>query len=370
MINVAHINLSPLGKGGIERLLVEFFRYFQGHDIQNQFCILDSHNEMSRALVQDGCVIESMERSAKGFDWRVYSRLLRYLRRSKPDIVHIHGNPGLMFGVPAALCAGIKNIVYTCHFSRSRHSRLRHRVLGSLLNRAKACIAVSQAAKDVLVEHYHQSGDRIRIIHNGVDTKKFVPSSDLWLRKELTVGFCGVFRPEKQIPLLISSVAPLLKQGKVKKLLLVGDGPEMDQCRRAATDLGVQNETEFAGAHADVRPYLRRMDIFVLPSREEAMPVALLEAMSHGCAVVGSQVGGIPEVIEDGVSGLVIPEGNEAALTSRLCDLANDEELRHRYGRAARQRVEDSFSLDAMMDGYAQLYREVASPKFRQQVAI
>lgn len=361
MINVLHINLSPLGKGGIERLLVDFFRYFRGQDIQHQFCILNSHNEISRGLLDEGCVIDSMDRATKGFDWRLYGRLYRHLKRRRPDIVHIHGNPGLTFGVPAAMCAGIKNIVYTCHFSRSGHSRLKHRALGTLLNRTSACIAVSHAARDVLVADYHQRAERVQVIYNGVDMKKFAPAAQADHSAKLTVGFCGVFRPEKQIPLLIRSFASVVKSGISAKLLLVGDGPEMPACREAVATCGIHDEVEFAGSQSDVQPFLQRMDLFVLPSREEAMPVALLEAMSQGCAVIGSNVGGIPEVIEHEVSGLLVPSGDEAALSAALLGLASDSVLQSRYGRSARLRVEEKFSLTAMMESYAELYRGLTS---------
>jgi glycosyltransferase involved in cell wall biosynthesis len=361
MIKVLHINLSPLGKGGIERLLVDFFRYFRGQDIQHQFCILNGHNEISRGLLHEGCVIDSMNRATDGFDWRLYGRLYLHLKSCRPDIVHIHGNPGLMFGVPAALCAGINKIVYTCHFSRSGHSKLRHRVLGMLLNRTSACIAVSRAARDVLVADYHQRAERIQVIYNGVDIAKWASAIHADRGNKLTVGFCGVFRPEKQIPILIRSFASLLKAGNAAKLLLIGDGPEMQVCREVVANCGIHADVEFAGSQSDVQPFLRRIDVFVLPSREEAMPVALLEAMSQGCAAVGSNVGGIPEVIQHDVSGVLIPSGDEGALSAALLRLASDPALRARYGRLARLRVEERFSLTAMMESYAELYRGLIS---------
>lgn len=367
MIDIVHINLSPLGKGGIERLLVEFYHYFHGKDMHHRFCILNSHNEVSLGLVNRGCVIDSMERSARGFDWGLYLRLYKFLKKSKPDIVHIHGNPGLLFGVPAARCAGIENIVYTCHFSQSGHSWLRHRLLGSLLSRTSARIAVSRAAQRVLVEEYHQPAERIQVIYNGVDTGRFAPSTRASRDGECTIGFCGVFRPEKQIPLLIRSVASMRRSGIGVKLLLVGDGPELRVCQETVADCGIRESVVFAGSQVDVQPFLAQMDIFVLPSREEAMPVALLEAMAQGCAAVGSNVGGIPEVIEDGFSGELVPSGNEFALTESLRRLVQDRELREQYGRAARARIENHFSLPAMMESYADLYQRLMQKQSHQR---
>jgi glycosyltransferase involved in cell wall biosynthesis len=193
----------------------------------------------------------------------------------------------------------------------------------------------------------------VEVVYNGVDLLRFAAPPPADPAAVPVIGFCGVFRPEKQLPVLIEAFAQLRRQGLAARLLLVGDGPTMPECRARTEQCGVTEDVTFAGEQADVRAFLRRMDVFVLPSRNEAMPVALLEAMAMERAVVASNVGGIPEVIVDGESGLLTPSGDMQRLGSALAQLVTDPTLRRQLGIAARQRVEERFSLDAMMGQYA-----------------
>lgn len=358
-MRIVHVNLSPPGYGGIERLLVDFLRYFRGSEFDVELCILSGGNDVSRDLSAQGYDIAQLDRRAGRFDWGLWRRLANHLRLVKCDVVHLHGNPGLTFGVPAAILAGRPRVVYTCHFSQSRHSAVRHALLGGLLRLVDSKVAVSDAARDILVRQYHQRRDSITVIRNGVDLQLFqereVPTPGL----PVEIGFCGLFRPAKQIPLLIEAVARLRGEAQSVRLSLVGDGVEMERCRQRAADLGISDIVSFHGSVMDVRKLVGRMDIFVLPSREEALPVALLEAMALGCAPVASRVGGIPEVIEDGKSGILVEPGDEQRLTAALRHLVTDRGERLRIGREARNRVAAEFSMETMMSRYAALYRRL-----------
>jgi len=358
-MRVVHINLSPPGNGGIERLLVDFLRVgtSQGHDVEA--CVLGALNPVSQDLIAEGYRITALNRSTNGFDWTLHSRLARFLRREKFDMVHIHGNPGVTFGVPAALLSGRWATVYTCHFSESKYPWWRHRLLGSLLDCTRAKVAVSAAARHVLVDKYHQSADNVRIIYNGVDLERFSPRDSIQ-HAELTFGFCGVLRPEKQVPLLIRCFADVLKTGVKARLSIVGDGVEMSRCRATVAEHGLENHVVFHGLQKDIRPFVREMDVFCLPSSQEAMPVALLEAMALGCTPVASDVGGIAEVVEHATSGLLVPSGDADRWFDALCTVARNADQRRAFSRAARARIEAKFSLREMMSQYDALYRQIA----------
>ncbi|MBI1345273.1 glycosyltransferase [bacterium] len=358
-MRIVHINLSPPGNGGIERLLVDFLRVgkSQGHDVEA--CVLGSLNAVSQDLIGEGYRITALNRSTQGFDWTLHARLAAFLRREKFDVVHIHGNPGVTFGVPAALLSGRWATVYTCHFSESKYPWWRHRLLGSLLDCTRAKVAVSSAARDVLVSKYHQSVDGVRIIYNGVDLERFTPRAGT-NSEELTFGFCGVLRPEKQVPLLIRCFAEMLKTGVKARLSIVGDGVEMSRCRQTVAECGIEDRVIFHGLQKDIRPFVREMDVFCLPSSQEAMPVALLEAMALGCTPVASDVGGIAEVVEHESSGLLVPSGDEARWFEALCTVAHDPGQRRTFSQTARTRIETKFSLREMMSQYDALYQQIA----------
>lgn len=359
-IRVLHINLAPPGTGGIERLLVNFFDCLHGDDFDISLCILDGESATGKQLEARGCKLWTLHRKRDGFDRGVYPRLTRVLQDYRPDIVHMHGTGCLIFGSPAARWAGIGNLVFTSHSSLLRPFSMRRAVLASLLRWTPGRVAVSEAARRVLVRNYRVSRKSVAVIYNGVDLARFAPTPKN-PANEITIGFCGVFRPEKRLPLLIEAFAQLRQRGRGARLLLVGDGVAMSECRQLVQSLGIADRVTFAGEQADVRPMLQEMDVFVLPSRIEAMPVALLEAMALEKAVIASAVGGIPEIVEDGVSGLLTRKGEVAELTNALARLQGDGELRQRLASAARRRVEEKFSLEQMMRQYANLYRRLAS---------
>ena len=356
-MRIVHVNLSPPGYGGIERLLIDFLRYFRGTDFDVELCILGKENELSSTLLADGYHIAHLGRRPGSVDWHLWRRLGRHLAERRCDIVHLHGNPGLMFGVPATRLYARARIVYTCHFSQSPHSFLKHAMLGMLLNSVDRRVAVSRAARDILVQKYHQRSQTIQIIHNGVDTDSFRYCERDAAARHVVIGFCGLFRREKQIPRLLDSVSALQREGLPVRLSLIGDGPEFTLCRDRAVALGLNGIVTFHGTVPDVRQLISEMDVFVLPSREEAMPVALLEAMAVGCAPVASKVGGIPEVIEHERSGVLVSPDDANALTDTLRRLVTDRTDRLRLGAAARKRIEAEFSLAAMMSNYIELYR-------------
>jgi glycosyltransferase involved in cell wall biosynthesis len=357
-VRVLHINLAPPGKGGIERLLVNFFDSLHGDEFEISLCILDGDSETGKQLEGRGCKIWTLHRDPNRFDRSIYPRLTRLLRDYRPDIVHMHGAGCLLFGVPAARWAGIRNLVFTSHSSLLRPFSMRRAVLAGLLRLVSGRVAVSEAARGVLVQNYRVARKTVDVIYNGVDVARFQPACSE-RTSDLTIGFCGVFRPEKQLPLLIEAGAQLRERGFSARLLLVGDGPAMPECRRLVESRKLADAVTFAGEQSDVRPFLEQMDIFVLPSRIEAMPVALLEAMALGKTAVGSAVGGIPEIIEDGVSGLLLQRAEAGELAAVLARLLDDQELRQRLAAAARRRVEEGFSLNRMMSQYADLYRRL-----------
>jgi glycosyltransferase involved in cell wall biosynthesis len=357
-IRVLHLNLAPPGTGGIERLLVSFFDCLHGNDFDISLCILDGESATGKELEARGCKIWTLHRKQDGFDRSIYPRLAGLLQGQRPDIVHMHGSGCLLFGVPAARWAGIGTLAFTSHSSLPQPFSIRRAVLASLLRLVPGRVAVSESARRVLGQNYRLPRSTVNVIYNGVDLARFAPAPK-GPADDLTIGFCGVFRPEKRVPLLIEAFAQLLERGSKARLLLVGAGNAMVECRQLVERLGIGGRVTFAGEQTDVRPFLQHMDVFVLPSRIEAMPVALLEAMALGKAVIASAVGGIPEIVEDGVSGLLIRTGEVAELAEALDRLQNNAGLRQRLASAARRRMEEKFSLEQMMRQYADLYRKL-----------
>ncbi len=211
-------------------------------------------------------------------------------------------------------------------------------------------------------------GDRIRSIPNGVDTRRFSPVGDAErrrLRRELalppvpTALYAGRLAAEKGVDLLIDAWAHLRRRGVLALLCVVGDGPERSALERRARDHGILGAVRFASATDDVVPWLRAADAFVLPSRQEGLSVALLEAMASGLAVVATDVGGTREAAGD--AALLVPAGRPPALAEALCAVLGNREAARALGGKARRRAVERFGILEAARRHLELYEEVAA---------
>lgn len=216
-------------------------------------------------------------------------------------------------------------------------------------------VASSNAVRRFLVDGYRIPDEKIVTIHNGWQG---TPASNPSTRyPHTTIGSVGNLRDEKGHATLIEAFADV-RSSHEARLLLVGDGPLRSALEQQATDLGVRDDVEFTGAVADVWPYLEQMDIFVLPSKHEALGIAALEAMAAGVPVVASDVGGIPEIVENDRTGLLVPPQDPRALAERIERLLTHPELAETFRVAARRSVE-SHRMGAMVDRYFDLYESL-----------
>jgi glycosyltransferase involved in cell wall biosynthesis len=197
---------------------------------------------------------------------------------------------------------------------------------------------------------------KVRVVRLGVDTVRFSPQT-VTAKQQVVIGCIGRLVPAKAQQLLLESVAEL---SVVVQVELVGDGPDRSALETAAKHLGISGRVRFHGAlsHAATGAVLRGVDVFVLPSFAEGIPVALMEAMALGLPCVSTYVAGIPELIQDGVDGLLVPAANGEALTAAIERLVTDESLRAKLGQAARQKVCRMYDLNRNLLLRAKLLKE------------
>jgi glycosyltransferase involved in cell wall biosynthesis len=184
----------------------------------------------------------------------------------------------------------------------------------------------------------------------------------------LVIGVVCALRPEKGLPTLLQAFAKVvsgpssaLRSGL--RLVVVGSGPMLETLQALKIELGLQNKCHFEPSTSDVAGWLRAIDIFVLPSLSEALSNALMEAMACGCAVVASEVGGNPELVSDGTTGLLFRAGNAVELADRLERLIVDENLRTRVGVVASESVRQRFSIEASVRRMEEIYEELLGSK-------
>ncbi len=298
-------------------------------------------------------------------------RALLWLR-NEVDVLHAHQllSPATV-GLLAAALTGLPLVVnpHACGsigdvsvLSATRVGRLR---LRAVVERASAFVAVSQAIRDELVA-VGASPASIWNITNGVDADRFSPvlaGEKRMFRRALGFGdgplvvFAGRLAPEKGVDVLLDAWPRLVARVPGARLCLMGSGGEEARLREQAHALRIEDSVRFTGGVDDVAPYVRVADVAVLPSRSEGMPVALLEAMSCAVPVVATRVGGSAEVLDDGVTGQLVPVESPQALAAAMAEALLERAPAARRAEAARAHVLAHHAMDAVADDFLSLYQ-------------
>ncbi len=293
-------------------------------------------------LAEQGLPVHHLGRHR--FDPRILTDLVALARRRRIRILHVHGYAAADFGRLAARLAGTRLVLHE-HFAdpaMPAYQGLADRVLAPLTDRA---VAVSHSTRDFLVRERFVPADRVRLIWNGAPLDEFAPAGPeraRRVRRELglpengpVVGSIGRLNAQKGHRFLLEAAAPLCRRQDDLRVLVVGDGDLMEELRGQAAGLGVADRVVFAGHRTDVPDLLAALDVFCISSLYEGTPLALFEAMAAGRAVVSTAVDGCREILEDGVSGLLVPPGDAAALEAALDRVLADAGLRDSLGRRA-----------------------------------
>lgn len=288
----------------------------------------------------------------------------------RPDVVHFHaGRLGAMYpAIVASRFARVPARLLTVHNAILLRSAPQRFFEARVLNSLDRIVAVSAAVKQDLVEKKKAAPEKVEVIANGVDAAEFdVLESAAAIRAELgieadalVVGAVARLHPDKGIDLLLRASVELKARWPAFRTVIVGAGAEEQSLRELAATERIAGIVHFTGYRADARRLMRAADIIVVPSRREGQPFALIEAMAARKAVVAANVGGIPETVLNGVTGLLFPPENVAALADAIERLLSDANLRATMGAAARERVEREFSEAAMVRKTAALYEELS----------
>jgi glycosyltransferase involved in cell wall biosynthesis len=331
--------------------------------------LLDEIGPLGEDLRSAGVPVHVLGRRA-GVDAALGRRLGAAFRRERVDVVHAHQyTPWFYAGLGAAWGFGRPRLLFTEH---GRHYPDRRRPKRVVFNRLLApltdgLVAVSGFIRDCLRDNEGLPESRIRILYNGIDPSRFESEPDrAALRAEQRVGpddpvigIAARFAPVKDHATLLRAFARVRERMPPAKLVLAGDGPLRADLERQATESGVADGVRFLGVRRDVPALLRTWDVFCLSSLSEGTSVTLLEAMASEVPAVTTAVGGNPEIVDEGVTGLLAPRGDDEALAARLLEVLGDRERARAMGRAGRERVLERFTFDGMAGGYAELYDEL-----------
>ncbi len=313
-------------------------------------------------------VVPHLEREIRPFeDLRGLRELVRLMGRIQPDIVHAHTFKAGFLGRFAAKRLKIA-CVYTVHmWPFGRAVPLSWRVAAPLCERLAAgwcdrVITVSELGVEIAAKHGICDSSKLISIWNGIPDHPARARLDR--DGDLSCTMVARFTDFKDHALLLRAFSEISGE---TRLLLVGDGGTLASVKKLAEQLGIRERVEFAGARSDVPELLAQTDVFVLASKQETLPISILEAMRAGLPVIASDVGGISEEVIDGETGLLVPPGSVEALSGALKLLLSDKRLRRCMGRAGRKRFEKLFLADAMIRRTGALYEEVLEERLARR---
>lgn len=299
-------------------------------------------------------------------------RLVRFLRRAEIDVFHAHLFEPAVIGLPAAVLAGTRVRILTRHYSdyHTRIDRRWHTRLDQLCTTmSHAVIAVSRHTAQHLVEREGAPPEKVHVVLNGIDFERVRPSdprSRERLRSELNVGESYVLltaarlHPEKGYEHLFAALPGIMAQLDRRCVLLIAGTSALEaHYRELARSLGLEAAVRFLGYRTDIADLMLSADLFVLASVAEAFGLVLAEALYLGVPVVATRVGGIPEIVDDGVDGVLVPPGDSAALAQAVVELLRNPGRRAALAGAGRAKVERRFRFVDMMRSYERIYEEL-----------
>ena len=370
-LTIAHV-LGSFGMGGAERVALDLATAQKQLGLEVLVVSLDGGTEgplgpMFRAA---GIPVHTVAKRP-GIDLSLPPRVARLLARARVTVVHTHNPSPLIYAAPAARAVGAA-VVHTKHgegHMGSRGEKLLRKLAAPL---AQVFVAVSRETAAQARAQRDCPAARLTVVTNGIDVDRFAPDAETRraVRDDLSipqdawvVGTVGRVDHNKNQPALVRAAAPLLGPGL--HLVLIGDGPAMDELRSVVDGLDARAFVHVLGRRTDAGRLYRALDVFALPSLSEGLPLVIPEAMACALPVVSTAVGGIPAVVSDGETGLLVPPGDEEALRRALALLHVDRERARAMGQAGRARALAAYSVERMNREYLALYERALADSGR-----
>ncbi len=370
-IRVLHLTSTRYGIGGVEKLLLDMSDKYDPDRFDvfycNLFCDADGQGVFPAAMRQRGLSVYEVKGRSLSDIPQMVSGLARLLRQERFDILHLHMLQATIVGGLAVKFARGTKVVVTKHYTDDLSSQnpVVKRLGHHYTRMAGHIIAISEHVKADMVRISIPVA-RITVIYNGTDIEHFdrraaVPShlEPAGAKDRLLIGTVGSLTPRKGHRHLIEAMPEIVKELGSVHLFVIGEGPEKQELEQLRVSLGLESVITMLGFQDEVAPLLTELDLYVHPSIHEPFGIAILEAMAARKCVVATAVGGVPEIVLDGVTGYLVPPGEPAALSNTISNALRHRDKAIEMGRAGRERVADLFDIQRTVKGYEDLYNEL-----------
>jgi len=296
-------------------------------------------------------------------DWTAFWKIYKIIRREKPDIIHTHTAKAGTLGRLAGILYGKAILIHTFHghvFS-GYFGKIKtlffiwvERFLALFTDKI---ITVSENLKDELAEKFRIAPEnKISVIELGFELEDLLKLPERENQQTINIGIVGRLVPIKNHKMLFKSVCRGGFQTRPYRIIVIGDGEMRGELEKYAEELGIRDRIEFKGWIKDLKAIYEELDIVALTSLNEGTPVSLIEAMAGARPVVATNVGGVKDIVKDGVSGYLVESGNVEEFTRRLLELIKDSEKRKAFGLNGRDIVKNRFSKERLIKDTERLY--------------
>lgn len=359
-LRVVHLVLT-LNIGGLEKVVYDLVRSTDRGRIDVHIVCLGEVGSLGPSFDSLNVPVESLDVARRGPIAGIL-RLAARLRALRPDVLHTHNASPHLIGAPAAWLSGVPVVVHTRH-GRHLFSGLKSRLVNRLASRlTQRIVAVSEDAADVSRMSDGIPDEKLEVIWNGIELREF---------SERTIPVAAVVHRAIHVARLADDIKDqqsLLHAARIVtdaeprfELDLVGDGPDRAMLEALRDELGLQSNVKFHGYRLDVRSLLSQAGLFVLSSVTEGLSISVLEAMAASLPVVATNVGGNPEVVANGTTGIIVPPRNPSVLAASMLELIRNPRRAEQMGRAGRERVEEHFDLCQVAAKYERIYRRLSN---------
>ena len=364
--------IDHLRIGGVQTLLLARLKHSDRGKYSQIVYSLTERTPLGQEIEKLGVTVNylNLNEKLKTKKWfAVIKELYKTFHRQKPDLLETHLFWSRFLGGAAGRLAGVRRIIGIQQgelYYQGWTYQLAHRLVFLLADKITTC---SFALSKEIIRQQHIPARKLLVVHNAIEINELIPIrniSDLRRKfnladNEIVVGSVGTLGRGvvKGMDYLIRAVGEVVKIHPHIKLLIVGDGELKKDLENLARDLGLTEKVIFLGLRRDVPDFLEAIDIFALASPFEPFGIAVIEAMMMKKPVIGSNSGGIPEIVDDNINGLLVPPRNHQAFARAIIRLIENPELRKQLGEAARKKVIEKFSIQEYIKKMEELYKKL-----------
>lgn len=359
-MKIIHL-ISSSGLFGAEKVMLKLAAALKQQGHRPWVLAIDNRHNPHLEVIREARLlgIETHFIVSRGrFDFEAVRQLAAFVRENKIDIVHAHNYKADLLAFLVSRKVPVK-LIATLHGYIGKGWKLKiYEAFDRWLMRFFDKVIVVDAS---LRRWFEYGPVSCTVINNGIDTQEFKPLAQDAKNEELVIGAVGRLSVEKGYGYLLKAFVEIVNVYPEARLIFVGEGPLKEKLKAQSATLGIEGRVEFVGFQADVKPFYEKMDIFCSSSLIEHFPVAVLEAMACGKAIVATDVGGTKDLIKDHETGLLIRPGSSKAIRNNFFLLAGDAVLRRTLGDNARMFVQENCSQEKMAQAYKKVYEGLLS---------